>query len=232
MHPGGEVERVDELVAEAVGELVVLRKADPLPAPPALSKSVQGLIDKLGADLTSAGMNTRDREDISFAMVAFADEIFLEKSEEIQDHWRANLLQAHYFKTNDAGAQFFDRLETARREGRKDVVRALYLVILLGFQGRYRIQGGQLELDALARELSRDLGLDAEEDSTELAPRAERPRETVVRVARGGNRILLSVAAGALALAIVLYVVLVGLSAVGGSSAADFIDKLAIKPVG
>jgi len=157
-------------------------------------------------------------------VVALADEIAAARSEELRQFWSGHQLQLHYFQENVAGEGFFTRLEAQRRDPRKrDILRVYYVALLLGFQGRYRVRGGDLELMTLIEELQRELGRGSRFDDV-LAPRAERPE--AVRARAGRSKAMLWAAAAVVGLCAVMYVGLVASASSGATRVADSIAAL------
>lgn len=204
------MERGEHIVDEAFGALTRLRRADQLPPPSEVREYVERLITGLRRQLAKAGVSRKDEEDSAYAVVALADEMFLERSEAFQAYWLENLLQVQFFGQNVAGDEFFTRLEAARNEARWSVVRAYYTALLLGFQGRYRVERGERELEKLVREVGSDLSLDGNVEKVELAPAGEPPPERLEKVRQFGSLRIAFLAGGIFCLAMVWWVALGG----------------------
>jgi type VI secretion system protein ImpK len=78
-----------------------------------------------------------------FAFCALIDEIILMSRLRIRDEWERNPLQLEMFGEHMAGEKFFDALEKLRGEGarRVQVLEVFHMCLLLGFQGRYILEG-------------------------------------------------------------------------------------------
>ncbi len=78
-----------------------------------------------------------------FAFCALIDEIILMSKLRIRDDWERNPLQLEMFGEHMAGEKFFDALEKLRGEGarRVQVLEVFHMCLLLGFQGRYILEG-------------------------------------------------------------------------------------------
>ncbi len=139
-------------------------------------------------EASRAGVSREDANDAAYAVVALADQIAMARSEAVRQFWASNQLQLHYFQENVAGEAFFTRLAGLRREPRKrELLEVYYLALLLGFQGRYRVRGGDLELMTLVEELQREVYRGNRFDDVQ-APRAERPEEVAGGEAAAGPR--------------------------------------------
>lgn len=196
--------RVTELTRDCFNALNQLRALDPRQvSPAALQRRFSELIERLQADARDQSIPERDARDMTYALVALADEIALSRSGPLQDYWRDNLLQYRLFDENVAGEGFFRRLETLRNDGRRvEVLRVYYLCLLFGFQGKY-VGRADSELrrliDSIGQEIERGL-----EFLDELAPDGGRPDEAMLR--RRERNPLLWIALASLAAAMAVYV--------------------------
>ena len=197
---------VQAATQDCFGAIQQLRHADPamLPAPEVLQRRMRSFVDRMQSQLADAGLAHQDVEDITYAIVALADEVALNAGEPVASGWMTQLLQFHYFRENTAGDGFFLRLENIRRDPRRhDALRIYALCLWFGFQGKYRVRGGELELMTLSETLQREVAPRPSELET-LSPSADRPTEALSRVR--GNSTLLFIAAGALVFALLLFI--------------------------
>lgn len=89
-----------------------------------------------------------DAEDVyacKYAFCATIDEAILMSGFKARDAWQRLPLQLQFFGDQLAGEQFFTRLETLRGEGarRVEVLEVFHMCLLLGFQGKYLIEGSE-----------------------------------------------------------------------------------------
>jgi type VI secretion system protein ImpK len=199
------MDEVHAATQDCFGAIQQLRHADPamLPAPEVLQRRLRSFIDRMQAQLADAGVPHQDVEDIAYAIVALADEVALNAGEPLASGWMGQLLQMHYFRENTAGDGFFLRLENIRRDPRRhDALRVYALCLWFGFQGRYRVRGGELELMTLSESLQREVVPRPSELET-LSPNGGRPTEALSRAR--ANSTLLLVAGGALVFALLLF---------------------------
>ncbi len=219
------MDRITGVTAECFNALVQLRQLDDaaLPAPEALHRKLRSFVDAAMQRAAQAGFAREDVNDIAYAIVALADELALSKPERIRQFWDGQQLQFQYFQENVAGEGFFTRLEGLRRDPRRhEVLRVYYLALLFGFEGRYRVRGGELELMNLQEDLQRELARSRAHDAETLSPQAE-PPETARARGGGSGRLVL---AGSAALAAALLVA-VGLRVWLGASVGSIVDRIA-----
>jgi type VI secretion system protein ImpK len=202
------MKKITDLTKDCFNAINQIREAQDGMAPPPdlLHQRLRGFIDALIERGPREGYQERDVHEMAYALVALADEMALGMSESVRRYWMTNLLQLKYFNENVAGEGFFQRLENIRRDPRKiEVLEVYYLCLLFGFQGKYAVRGGEIELmnliDALRTELSQALDM-----PDELSPSGERPDDAVIR--RRGRMSFLWVAVASLLLAVGCYVFL------------------------
>lgn len=198
------MDRLNEITKDGFAAVQQLRSVQGPVSPEALQRRIIGYMEKLRNDARQAGMQERDAHDIAYALVALIDEVALSKPDPLRGYWLSRPLQMHFFNENVAGEGFFRRLETARGgEQRKDVLRAYYLCLLLGFQGQYAMRGGEVELMRLIESIKAELerGYDFPET---LSPDALPPEEPSAK--RGDKRLFMWVALGALAVSMSVYI--------------------------
>jgi type VI secretion system protein ImpK len=196
------MDRIQAATQYCFGAITQIRRLDAssLPAPELLQQRLCGFIEEMEAQLKESGFNNQDVEDIKYAVVALADEVALNSGEPISSYWMTNLLQFKYFRTNTAGEGFFERLEPLRRDTHRHEVLKLYtLCLLFGFQGKYRIRGGELELMTLTDSLQREV-MRPKVDVDMLSPHAARPTEAIAGVKHQVPLLIGAIAAVVLAL--------------------------------
>jgi type VI secretion system protein ImpK len=201
------MDRINEVTQDCFAAALQLTRAegDALPAPEQLHQRLRAMVDELIQRANRAHFSHQDQQDIAYPLVALLDEILLGKPEPHKDYWFGNMLQFHFFQENQAGDGFFTRLQTVRQDPqRAEVLRVYYLCLLFGFQGRYRIRGGELELMNLIESLQMDLARARQLDSSEtLSPNGKRPQEGLGGVKKTVPLLLMS--AGILALALLVF---------------------------
>ncbi len=178
------MDRVDEVTRECFNAIVQLRALDDASFPPAdaVHRRMRGFVDAMMQRARQAGLPREDVDDVAYAIVALVDEIAASRSEELRQTWATQPLQLLYFQENVAGEGFFTRLEAIRRDPRRrSVLRVYQVALLLGFQGRYRVRGGELELLSMTEEIERELARGREVDVETLSPSGERPEDGVQR---------------------------------------------------
>lgn len=80
-----------------------------------------------------------------FAVCAWVDEVILNSPWQEKDHWKREQLQRLYYRTTDAGEEFFERLNAVGYHQR-EVREVYFLCLALGFMGRYCHPGDEFLL--------------------------------------------------------------------------------------
>ena len=168
----------------------------------ALHDDIRNGIDTACRNLHAAGHHHQDVEDVAYALVAFADETALTASEPLRHYWLPRLLQRIYFAENNAGENFFHRLNWLRNDPQRKQVLSVYAAcLLLGFQGSYQLQGNTAALEVLITDLGREL-------KATVHPFADRPDLTEdLRAKRRGPPAAMLPALAALGVVLALFTV-------------------------
>ena len=80
-----------------------------------------------------------------FAFCALIDEVILSTDFKIRGEWERKPLQIEFFGEQLAGERFFEYLDKLRQGGapRVQVLEVFHMCLLLGFQGRYLLEGSE-----------------------------------------------------------------------------------------
>lgn len=91
----------------------------------------------------AAHYSAEDSQQALFATVAWIDEKIMTSSWAGAMTWRLVPLQQHYFHTNKAGVEFFQRLQSLNTE--QSAIKEVYAAVLTaGFKGQYSGKGPQV----------------------------------------------------------------------------------------
>jgi len=155
------MDRINQITSDCFIALSQLRELDaPAASPELVHERLRGFVDTMRQRAREESLSTQDADDLAYAIVALADEIAMGKPEPMRGFWMGQPLQLAFFNETLAGEGFFTRLQELRRDARRaGVLRVYYQCLLLGFQGKYSIRGGDLELmkliDTLRPEVQR-----------------------------------------------------------------------------
>jgi type VI secretion system protein ImpK len=195
------MDRINQITSDCFIALSQLRELDaPAASPQLVHDRLRGFVDSMRQRAREEGVSTQDADDLAYAVVALADEIAMGKPEPMRGFWMSQPLQLAFFNETLAGEGFFARLQEMRRDARRaGVMRVYYQCLLLGFQGKYSIRGGDLELMKLIDQLRPEVMRRMEVPDT-LSPNGLPPDEPMVR--SSSRNPFLYVALGLFAIAI------------------------------
>jgi type VI secretion system protein ImpK len=189
------VTEVTEAVFNAIAQIQRMDEGSGMPE--LVHQQLTMYIEQAARSASRSGFSQQDVDDIRFALVGLTDEAVLQKGGALRDYWLPHLLQLRYFNENIAGEQFFERMDSIRRDStRAEILRVYYLCMLFGFQGKYRVRGGQVELADIIDRIKGDL-IQAKQIVSELplSPQGGRPYEPIADARRNMLLVWISVAA-------------------------------------
>jgi type VI secretion system protein ImpK len=102
-------------------------------------------LDEFGRNAKKQGASADDIDAAKYAFCAAVDEIILRSSFPIRDTWGRKPLQLVLFGEQLAGENFFHRLDALRLRGSNHLqaLEVFHMCLLLGFQGRYILEGSE-----------------------------------------------------------------------------------------
>lgn len=126
----------------------------------AFSARVQQFLADFERNAKKLNASNEDIYATKYAFCAAVDETVLMSGFPIRDAWMLQPLQLTLFGEQLAGENFFNRLEDLRAQGavRLDSLEVYYMCLLLGFQGKYLLEG-QEKLGYLTARLGDEIGL-------------------------------------------------------------------------
>ncbi len=136
-------------------------------------------LDDFGRGARKQGASADDIDAAKYAFCAAVDEIMLRSPFSIRDAWARRPLQLVLFGDQLAGENFFLRLEGLRARGSAHLqaLEVFHMCLLLGFQGRYIIEGSE-KLSYLTARLGDEIA-HMKGRKAGFAPHAERPDQIV-----------------------------------------------------
>jgi type VI secretion system protein ImpK len=76
-------------------------------------------------------------EQARYGLCAWIDDVLTNKPWDGQRWWQENKLEFHFFRTNVAGTEFFERAKLAQQLPQRDAIEVFYIAVILGFRGLY-----------------------------------------------------------------------------------------------
>jgi len=132
-------------------------------------------LDEFGIGAKKQNASADDIDAAKYAFCAAVDEIILRSTFSIRDEWARRPLQLTLFGDQLAGENFFNRLESLRARGSAHLhaLEVFHMCLLLGFEGKYIIEGSE-KLKYLTARLGDEIA-SMKGKRGGFAPHAERP---------------------------------------------------------
>ncbi|MFL6656562.1 MAG: type IVB secretion system protein IcmH/DotU [Massilia sp.] len=132
-------------------------------------------LDEFGRGAKKQGASADDIDAAKYAFCAAVDEIILRSSFSIREDWSRRPLQLLLFGDQLAGENFYNRLEALRARGSAHLqaLEVFHMCLLLGFQGKYIMEGSE-KLNYLTARLGDEIA-NMKGKRGGFAPHAERP---------------------------------------------------------
>jgi type VI secretion system protein ImpK len=140
-----------------------LRQSQQRPPAEYLLQQANQLMNELKSSKATEDLPVVLADDGQFAIAALIDEVAMSMPD-LRPMWSQYALQATRWNTNNAGVEFYQRLERVK-VGPKSVLATYYVVLGLGFLGRFGLPGAvQYSVTKMRTELARILGVDPDRD--------------------------------------------------------------------
>jgi type VI secretion system protein ImpK len=136
-------------------------------------------LDDFGRNARKKNASADDIDAAKYAFCAAVDEIILRSHFSIRDAWELRPLQLTMFGDQLAGENFFNRLDALRTRSSEHVeaLEVFHMCLLLGFQGRYILEGSE-KLGYLTSRLGDEIA-HMKGRRPGFAPHAERPDQVM-----------------------------------------------------
>ncbi|MCE7032266.1 DotU family type IV/VI secretion system protein [Lysobacter sp. GX 14042] len=140
---GGSARSLLDLMADGFHLLMLLRRGRLPGDAESFVASIRRFLDEVERGAHRLGIAAEDVYAARYAFCAAVDEAMLGQPSALREEWERNPLQLRLFGEHLAGEHFFDRLEELRAQGapRLPSLEVCHYVLLLGFEGKYRIEG-------------------------------------------------------------------------------------------
>jgi type VI secretion system protein ImpK len=141
--PTTSVRSLVDLFADGFHLLMLVKQGRLPPEAERFATSVQQLLDRIERGAVKLGIGAEDVYAAKYAFCAAVDEALLSQPSSLREDWERNPLQLRLFGEHLAGEHFFDRLDQLRAQGapRLASLEVYHHCLLLGFEGKYRLEG-------------------------------------------------------------------------------------------
>lgn len=167
---------LQELLEDGVYLLFLLRNGNSPNSLVEFNKRIDQFLAQFEGNARNLGKASAAIGDAKYAFCALMDEIVLSSDFPIREDWERAPLQLRLFGEHLAGERFFDKLETLRLDpvANLEVLEVFYTCLLLGFQGKYLLEGSE-KLNYLISRLGQEI-THARGGSADFAPNWKLPQ--------------------------------------------------------
>jgi type VI secretion system protein ImpK len=175
-------QRLSDIMYEGFYALFLLKNGCGPQDKVAFADNMTAFLSDVDRNAKALGISAEDVTAAKYAFCSAVDEIILRSSYEVREAWETRPLQLRVFGDQLAGEHFFHRLEDLRAKGAVHVeaLEVFHMCLLLGFQGRYALDGRD-KLDYLVARLGDEIAR-MRGRTRGFAPHAERPDQVVNRL--------------------------------------------------
>lgn len=134
-----------DLMSDGFYMLLLLKRGQYPVEQQAFTEAVRQFLTDFEHNASREGIANTDIHAAKYAYCAMVDEAVLRSDCAFKEEWSRNPLQLILFGDHLAGENFFSRLEELRVQGepRLPSLEVYYYCLLLGFQGKYLIEGAE-----------------------------------------------------------------------------------------
>ena len=164
-----------DLMYDGFYALSLLKNRNPPKDDAELAVRMQRYLTEFDRHAKALPVTAEDLHQAKFAFCATVDEIILKSQFKVRDSWEMRPLQLTLFGEQLAGETFFTKLESLRVKGAAhvQVLEVFHMCLLLGFQGKYMIEGTE-KLKYLTARLGDEIASIKGQRAT-FAPHWDRP---------------------------------------------------------
>lgn len=132
-----------DLMSEGFYLLMLLKRGQLPSNEDVFVQAVQRFLEGVERGAARLNIPAEDVYASKYAFCAAVDEVILSQPSALRDSWEIHPLQLRLFGEHLAGEHFFDRLEQLRAQGapRLPSLEVYHYCLLLGFEGKYRLEG-------------------------------------------------------------------------------------------
>ena len=184
--PGDRVarppQRLSDIMYEGFYALFLLKNGCGPQDKVAFADNMTAFLADVDRHAKALGISADDVTAAKYAFCSAVDEIILRSTFDVREAWETRPLQLRVFGDQLAGEHFFHRLEDLRAKGaiHVEALEVFHMCLLLGFQGRYALDGRD-KLDYLVARLGDEIAR-MRGRTRGFAPHAERPDQVVNRL--------------------------------------------------
>ena len=178
-HPGATPQTLLDLMYDGFYALFMLKNGSGPQDNAEFAQRTTQFLDEFTKGAKKQNASADDIDAAKYAFCAAVDEIILRSNYSIRSEWERRPLQLVLFGDQLAGENFYNRLENLRVRGgaHLQALEVFHMCLLLGFQGKYIIEGSE-KLNYFTARLGDEIAA-MKGKRGGFAPHAERPDQIV-----------------------------------------------------
>ncbi|CAN5380031.1 DotU family type VI secretion system protein [soil metagenome] len=162
-----------DIYTDAIYLALDIQRGSRIENPPHFRAQLLHQLDASGGAALGAGYTPEDVSEARYAVASYIDEVVLTSANPLREHWQGHPLQLELYNDNRAGEGFFTRLDALRQAPERNyrLLELYNLCLMLGFEGRYRLEGRET-LHSIAAGVAQEIARLRGGKATQLAPHA------------------------------------------------------------
>jgi len=178
-HPGATPQTLLDLMYDGFYALFMLKNGSGPQDNADFAQKTTQFLDEFTKGAKKQGASADDIDAAKYAFCAAVDEIILRSNYSIRNEWERRPLQLVLFGDQLAGENFYNRLEALRVRGgaHLQALEVFHMCLLLGFQGKYILEGSE-KLNYFTARLGDEIAA-MKGKRGGFAPHADRPDDIV-----------------------------------------------------
>ncbi|MGP1666558.1 MAG: type IVB secretion system protein IcmH/DotU, partial [Rhodanobacter sp.] len=143
--PDNTPRRLLDLMSDGFYMLLLIKRGQVPLAEQPFADAVRHFLANMERNASREAISAEDIHVAKYVYCAMVDEAILSSSCSFRESWARNPLQLALFGDHLAGENFFVQLEQLRSQGavRLQSLEVCYFCLLLGFEGKYRLEGSE-----------------------------------------------------------------------------------------
>lgn len=167
---------LSDIFSDVFTLILYLRETEDFGDPRSLHDRIDNLFKSAETKAKDLNILEEDFQNAKYAISALVDETVLYSKWPRRNEWLKNPLVIEYFNDAFAGEVFFDRIEKLRSDpSKRDVLEVFYMCMMFGFEGKFKILGGE-EMKNYLKTIYSELNFKANE---KLSPHTEIPKQII-----------------------------------------------------
>lgn len=168
-----QAESLADIYKDAIYLALDIQRGSRIQEPEQFRELLLRQFDTSGGQALGANYSAGEVDDARYAVASYFDEAVLNSDNPLREFWQMHPLQLELYKDNRSGIGFFTRLDRLRQSPERNfrLLELYNLCLMLGFEGRYRLENHET-LSTISAGLAQEIARLRGNKATQLAPHA------------------------------------------------------------